>query len=298
MAEPAVPPFVLHDQNLTVPNNNKKYVQVLWDTDIYGMSRQEYKGIKSDFDHPQLANADYGLVRCFPGVSGREYDYVPLTDSYYYLMYELLKWAANERLQTGKVVYWYEKIKNRVTGKRSLTTPVRQPDDGGWFAYVEPMDSYLWAYNEMTMDGKSNSDADNWNYGAWDPILKINPGETGTAWLHGFYAGSLHEAIYYGTYWQVPCIDSTQKQAPSLDEVLSKGLYHWANAASKKRLPDGRNVTSDFPCVAEPLRTLGLPSVGTPMLTLGRGPWLWIKRSSCSQVLPPGAAWSPYRKLW
>lgn len=297
MVEKLSQDFVIHDENLTVPNDGKQRVQVLWDFDIYGTSRQENNQIRSDFDHPQLANGDYGLRRCYPGFYGTVYKDVSISDSYFYLMYELLKWAANYRLEEGRVSYWYEKVKNRETGRRSYTTPVRKDGDGGWFARVEPMTSYLWAYNEMTMDGKSNSDAGNWNYGNWDPIMKINPGKPTTEWLHGFFAGSLHEVTSFGAYWQVPCIDST-KPAPSLDEVLSKGLYHWANAVSRMRLPNGRNMVSDFPCVAEPLRALGLPSVGTPMLTLGRGPFLWIKKSSCSPVLMPGSAWSPYRKLW
>lgn len=293
----AVNAFVIHDENLTVPNDGRQRVQVLWDFDIYGMSRQERNQIRSNFDHPQLANGDYGLRRRHPGFNGTEYNYVTLTDGYYYLMYDLIKWAANHRLEEGRVDHWVEKVSNRPTRRKSYTLPVRQANDGGWFAEVTPMTSYLWAYIQLTMKGKSNTDAGSREYGMWDPITKLNPDRAGYQWLHGIFAGALIEATSLGAYWQFPCIDST-KPAPSLDEVLSKGLYHWANAVSRMRLPNGRNMVSDFPCVAEPLRALGLPSVGTPMLTLGRGPFMWIKKSSCSAVLMPGSAWSPYRKLW
>lgn len=291
---------MLHDQNLTVPDDGRQYVQVLWDYDIYGMSRQEANGVKGNFDFPQLANAEYGIKRVYPGFYGTPYEDVSMSDDYYHLMYKLLKWAANDRLEEGRIKYWFEKVSNRPTGRISHTEPVRQKGDGGWFAHVEPLASAQWAWNEQVMDGKSNTDAVNREYGAGDPVTGWNKktAKVNFSWRHGFYAGSLHAiGQNFGSYWGVPCIDTTQP-APTFEHVIENGLYHWMNAVSRDRLPDGRNIVSDFPCVAEPLKALGLPKIGTPALTLGRGPMIWIKKSSCSPVLPAGTPWSPYKKLW
>ncbi len=296
---PKQAPFVQHDKNLSVPNNGKQYVQVLWDYDIYdGMSRQESDGAKEKFDFPMAANAAYGLHRTYPGFTGRNYVYAAMHESHYHLIYEFVKWAANYRLEEGKITYWYEKVSNRKTGRISYTEPVRKKDDGGWFANVEPQSSYLWALNELTMKGKALTDADNIEYGGYDPVTGRNKGAKIYQWLQGFFGGSLHEAAENrGQYWGFPCIDTTQP-APSFESVLEKGLYHWANAVSRYRLPNKRNIVSDFPCVAEALKAAGLPTVGTAVPTFGRGNMIWIKKSSCSPILPAGTAWSPYKKLW
>jgi hypothetical protein len=299
----ALPNLHPKDTNLTVPADGREYVQVLWDEDVLGCSRQEYNNVKGDFDFPMLANpAHYGTKRVYPGFSGKVYSYVSAHDSIYKLQYDLMRYMSNGALEEeSKIKYWYEKKKNKITGRKLFSPPTPSDFlDTQWFASVEPETSLMAAYSKVMEDGVAITDAGNRETGdircpvsGWSAWAKKN-----MPLLTGLFSGALIPVRSYGSYWSFPVIDIT-KEAPQLGDVLAQGLYLWCTAGARtKRTSDGRLAVSDFPMLSERLRSKNLPPVGVPYLTLGIGKEMWIPKRVCSPILTPGTRWSPYRKMW
>lgn len=298
--------FVVHDVGERVPTWGT-WGQLLTDDQIWGKPRQILEGKVEKFDFPQVVNkksyngkAGWDVRRRdpfhdgAPNFLGREYSFISMPDWCYRLIFDGIKWAANNRLEEGRVVRWIEKRGISATGRVSLTPPVRQEGDGGWYAVVEPQASYLWAYNELVGDGKALTDAGNREFGMADPIIPDwNAGAKNYEWLVAPFGGNVVEIVeQYGGWTGIGVIDVNGRPW-TWDEVLDKRRYTWTNTITRTKLPNGRYATDDFPSVSEALKPLGLPRVGTPIPLFGRGDRIWVRRESVT-VLEPGAPVSSY----
>lgn len=283
--------FIVHDAEETVPLTGEWY-RIGNDDEVIGAPRQILNGLNDRFDFPQVVNdADYngktyGLRRRYPSFDSPEYDYVTMPDWCYHLIMDGIKWAANYRLEDGRVIKWVEKKGNRPTGRESINPPIYQEGDGGWFPIIGPKSSNLWAYQEFSGDGKAVTDGRPKEYGLRDPLISgWNEGKPNYGWLCAPFGGAIVcKTQDRGQYLGYRVID-IHGRPWTWDEVLREHLYCWATSISRTRLPNKRYVSDDFPCVSEALKPLGLPRVGTPLPLFGRGEVMWILKSSCKPVV-------------
>ena len=255
------------DENLTVPDDGGRYVQILDDTTVLGAPRQYSDGVLiAPYPFPAVVNTKWGLITRY---NDAVYDYVPLEDRWQRWLYGFWDWASGYRLGRG------EKIGTHVNPK----------NPGIVYTDYTP-GSLLSLYAGMIMDAKSHTDSASPETGARDVVTGRNlenpkPYEC----LCRPTVGALLRVTDYGSRWRCAAIDLL---APCPEpDTLPPYLYFWATQVHI----DGR--VTRYPDVKNAYEIIGLPPAGTPMPLFSRGGNLLINKTACRE-LRPGQMWSPY----
>lgn len=264
--------FKRKDVGLTVPNNDKQYVQVLHDWQVgKGGSRSEKAGSK--YAHPAIVNATWGLETKY---NDRVYDYVSLPEKWQQIIWKFCGWSVEYQLLKGVITEFYTKTTN--SGIFARATPYSQTEY--YISIVEKSRAWTESFSPEV--------------GGKDVVTGRNMQNREYEFLMRHTTGALQEVTSYGSKWIVKALDIT-KDPPPFEEIISDpSLYYWATEIRPERLADGTYTVSPFPQAKVPSRAMGLPFMGVAMPLLSMGGSFMINKTACSPILTPGSKWSPY----
>lgn len=269
-------PFVRKDIDLVVPTNGKRFVRIKGDSEILGYPR----GYADGKAYPAVVTSDRETWGLLTKYADQVYSYVPIPDIWAKFFWDLLDWASDYRLPTGKIERFYTKSTN-----------------SGLYAYATP-GTLMWVYINLIEKSRSHTDSFAPEVGARDIMTGRNlDSDRNWEWLFRPTTGQLGMIrVDRGNYWELEALD-VLKPPPSIEIIKnSPWLFGWATEQTTvgiPPLPYKKWVVSNYPQIEVAFREHNLPVTGTPIPFISKGGNVWIKKSSCVELIP-GTRWSPY----
>lgn len=262
--EPAPAPaeYKRLDENLTVPNDGRRYVRLKHWMELP-------KGCTNTNAYPEIIDKADGLLT--HGPDGREYDYVALEDRWQWFLWNFWDWASQYRLPKGKIEYFYQRPGNFRT-----------------FAYAT-RGSLTYVYVDMVEAHRAFTEAGSPEAGSRDVVTGRNlTAKKGYEWLcrpTGGHVARVKRVL--GVYYELEAIDLL-KACPTMEYMeANPHLYFWCTQASNF------GGATRFPQIKNANEVNGLPVAGIPSPLFSLGGTIKILKSACVEMTP-GAAWSPY----
>jgi len=252
------------DENLTVPNDGYKYVRLKHWIELG-------KGDNAD-PYPEIIDKGDGWLTFGP--DGVEYDYVSLTEPYQWLLWQTWDYFSQYKLPRGKIERFYKKPGNERT-----------------FAEATP-GSLAWVYVNMAEAHRAFTEAGSPEAGFIDYVLpRQNQSiSRGYQWLFRATGGAMLRVLRTnGAEYVIEAID-VLKPAPSVKEVVKRGLYFWCTQSGKY------SGSTRFPQIKNANAVHGYPPAGIASPLFSLGGTIRVKKTVCVDLIP-GSAYTPYQPV-
>jgi hypothetical protein len=238
---------ILHDFELSEYNQKPRQLDDGWEQDV-----------------PTAMPSTRMLWGCRPS------DFLPMSREWQIWLYELLKWAVDDRIPAGNMTQ---------------------------------IGSLQWAYADLIANHRAFTDQHAPENGYADYVTGRNITAKPYEWKCLQTSGNLVKKVSYpasATAWfkthciAIEALDPSQPP-PKLEWVLKEKphLIGWATEQSVTKLSNGRWVVSRFPQLKVATRAYGIPEVGTPFPVIGTGGVNFIKKIHV-KAIASGAGYSPY----
>lgn len=263
------------DENRTVPNDGRRYVQILPDVDVMGAPRQFFVSGKPKYAFPAMVRKDWGIRYLYTEEQKNQYKgipYMPLSKEWQKFIWDMLDWGTGYSLPKGRIEEFYTKTSNSGLFARATKGSLTEL----WISLME----------------KSVAYTDSWSpeVGGRDWMTSRNLENSDLEFLlHPTTLAMCHAIKSVGTEWEIEALDILSSP-PKLSYVIANPhLYYWATQQDTIRLGNKQPfeyVVSDFPKCDQVIKVHNPnnPRIGTPMPLLAIGKSFRIKKSACREL--------------